>query len=235
MKKPQNPFKQLNRFEWILWSISSAVVLLSFLLPREKDFVSLIASLIGVTALIFIAKGMVFGQFLVVVFSTIYGFLALAQKYYGELITYLCMTAPMAISAIVSWMKNPFQDSPEVSVRRMRKKEWLLLVPLTAVVTVVFYFILKTMGTSNVLVSTISITTSFFAASLTFLRSPYYALGYVANDIVLIVLWIFSAIKTLAYLPMVFCFVMFLFNDLYGFWSWKRMEKRQNLFSKASK
>ena len=228
MKKLQNPFRQLNRFEWLLWSVSLAVVALAFLLPKEKDIVSLIASLIGVTALIFIAKGMVFGQFLVVAFSTLYGALAWSQKYYGELITYLFMTTPMAISAIVSWLQHPFQDSAEVSVYRLRKKEWLLLIPLTMLVTVVFYFVLKLMGTSNLLVSTISITTSFFAASLTFMRSPYYALGYVANDVVLIALWVLSAVKTLAYLPMVFCFVMFLFNDLYGFWSWKRMEKRQN-------
>ena len=28
-------------------------------------------------------------------------------------------------------------------------------------------------------------------------------------------------------LPVIICFVMFLVNDLYGFVSWKRMEKRQ--------
>ena len=72
-----------------------------------------------------------------------------------------------------------------------------------------------------------SITTSFLACYLTYLRSPYYALGYSANDIVLIILWILASIKDPANIPMIFCFVMFLVNDVYGFINWKRMSKRQ--------
>lgn len=227
MKKYKNPFKELTRFEWWLWGISELVVLLAFLLPQEKDVASLIASAIGVTALIFVAKGMVFGQVLTVLFATVYAVVSWAEHYYGELITYLCMTAPMAISAIISWVKHPYQDSAEVTVRKMRKLEWFFLCLATVTATILFYFVLKLLGTANLTVSTLSVTTSFFAASLTYLRSPYYALGYAANDLVLIVLWVFSAIGNLAYLPMVLCFVTFFFNDLYGFWNWKRMEKRQ--------
>lgn len=227
MKKYKNPFKELTRFEWWLWGISELVVLLAFLLPQEKDVASLIASAIGVTALIFVAKGMVFGQVLTVLFATVYAVVSWAEHYYGELITYLCMTAPMAISAIISWVKHPYQDSTEVTVRKMRKLEWFFLCLATVTATTLFYFVLKLLGTANLTVSTLSVTTSFFAASLTYLRSPYYALGYAANDLVLIVLWVFSAIGNLAYLPMVLCFVTFFFNDLYGFWNWKRMEKRQ--------
>ena len=227
MKKFRNPFRQLNTFEWCLWGASLIIVALAFFLPEEKDFVSFAASVIGVTALIFVAKGMVLGQVLTVAFATCYGVVSFSQKYYGEMITYLCMTAPMAISAILSWLKHPFQDSVEVEVHRLSKKQWLLLGVSTPIVTVAFYFILGALGTANVVVSTLSVATSFFAASLTFLRSPYYALGYAANDVVLIALWVFSAIQNLAYLPMVGCFVMFLINDLYGYFNWKRMEKRQ--------
>ena len=227
MKKIKNPFKELTRFEWWLWGVSELMVVLAFLLPEEKDVVSLIASIIGVTALIFVAKGMVFGQVLTVLFATVYAVVSWSQRYYGELITYLCMTAPMAISAIVSWVKHPYRDSAEVTVRKMRNTEWLLLSLATIAATVSFYFVLKLLGTENLMVSTLSVTTSFFAASLTFLRSPYYAVGYAANDLVLITLWVLSAIENLAYLPMVLCFVTFFFNDLYGFWNWKRMEKRQ--------
>jgi nicotinamide riboside transporter PnuC len=75
--------------------------------------------------------------------------------------------------------------------------------------------------------STLSVTTSFLAVSLTALRSPYYALAYTANDIVLIVLWILASIQDIAYLPMILCFVMFMVNDLYGFLNWRRMRDRQ--------
>ncbi|MBQ8412959.1 MAG: nicotinamide mononucleotide transporter, partial [Lachnospiraceae bacterium] len=101
------------------------------------------------------------------------------------------------------------------------------IVLLATVVTVVFYFILEWLGNANLLVSTISITTSFVASYLTYLRSPYYAIGYSANDIILIILWIMATIESISYLPMVFCFVMFLANDLYGYYNWQRMRKRQ--------
>ena len=62
---------------------------------------------------------------------------------------------------------------------------------------------------------------------LTFRRSPYFALAYAANDVVLIVLWAMAALEDITYLSVLICFVMFLVNDLYGFVSWKRMEQRQ--------
>ena len=51
------------------------------------------------------------------------------------------------------------------------------------------------LDTPNIVFSTISVTTSFLAASLTMLRSSYYALGYAMNDIVLIVLWVLASLK----------------------------------------
>jgi hypothetical protein len=59
------------------------------------------------------------------------------------------------------------------------------------------------------------------------MRNPYYAVAYGANDIVLIVLWILATVENPAYFPMIFCFVMFLVNDAYGFINWQRMKKRQ--------
>ena len=62
---------------------------------------------------------------------------------------------------------------------------------------------------------------------LTFRRSPYFALAYAANDVVLIVLWALAAAENVTYISVIICFVVFLVNDLYGFASWKQMEKRQ--------
>ena len=115
----------------------------------------------------------------------------------------------------------------EVAVNRIRKREYLGMCALTVAVTLVFYFILAFFHTANIIPSTLSVTTSFIAVYLTFRRSPYFALAYAANDVVLIVLWTLAAVEDISYLSVIICFVMFLVNDLYGFVSWKRMEKRQ--------
>ena len=221
--------RYFSPFEWTLWIGSVAVIALSFLLGGEFHILTLIASLVGVTALIFIAKGNVIGQFFVIVFSALYALVSLEQRYYGEMITYLGMSLPAAAVACVSWLKTPSkQGKNEVQVATMSATKWFWLVLSTILVTFAFYFILRFFNTNNLLVSTISVTTSFLASMLIILRSPYYALAYAANDIVLIVLWTFSSFLSIAYLPMVICFVAFLLNDLYAFYNWKRMQKRQN-------
>jgi len=224
--KLQNPFRALTKFEWTLWIASMTVITLSFLCSGG-DYLSLTASLIGVTGLIFIARGFVLGQVLIVLFSVFYGIISWMFRYYGEMITYLGMTAPIAVVTAVSWMRHPFRDTQEVEVAQVGKKQWGVLIASAIAMTAAFYFILRALGNANLLLSTLSVTTSWIASYLTFLRSPYYALGDAANDLVLIILWILAAQTDLSCLPMVLCFVMFFANDLYGFCSWQKMQKRQ--------
>ncbi len=217
----------LTKFEKGLWLTSVLVIAGSFIASGGGDFLSLTASLIGVTSLIFIAKGYILGQVLMVAFSVFYGIISFVFSYYGEMITYLGMTAPMAVMSMISWIKHPYKKTKEVEIAQVTRGQLAVMLLLTAIVTAAFYFILKALGNASLIISTISVTTSFIAAYLTFLRSEFYALGYAVNDMVLIVLWIIAAIADFTCLPMVFCFVMFLFNDLYGFYSWRKMRKRQ--------
>ena len=217
----------LTRFEWALWLTSVLVVAGTGIAFQSSDWLSLTASLIGVTALIFVAKGHALGQVLTIVFAVFYGIISCEFRYYGEAITYLCMTAPMAAVALVTWLRNPYKDSAEVTVHRLSGRQWAVMLILTVITTAVFYFILQAMGNAALAVSTLSITTSFLASYLTALRSPYYALAYAANDLVLIVLWVIAALADISSVPMVACFVMFFLNDMYGFINWRRMARRQ--------
>ena len=223
----RNPVCDLTRFEKGLYLVSLVTVSGAFFLSASTDHLTLIVSLIGVTALIFVAKGYVIGQVLTVMFALFYGIISFYFRYYGEMITYLGMTSPTAIMTVISWLRHPFETSKEVEVHRMTRKQIIVMLILAAIMTGAFYFILKALGNANLLFSTISVTTSFLASWLTLMRSPLYALGYAANDVVLIVLWVLAAMEDVSYLPMVVCFVMFFLNDSYGFVNWRRMERRQ--------
>ena len=226
MKRLINYF---SKFEIGLWSVSVLLILLSFLIFDRENYLTLIASIIGATFLIFNAKGNPIGQFLTIVFSFLYCIISYSFSYYGEMITYLGMTMPMAFFALVSWLKNPYQKGKaEVKVNRLSKKETVFMLVLTLLVTIVFYFILNYFNTANIIPSTISVATSFLAVYLTFRRSPYFALAYAMNDLVLIVLWALATKAEISYLSVVICFVVFFINDMYGFINWKNMEKRQS-------
>ncbi len=226
-----NPFRGLRRREWGIWLISLAAVLCSALVTAAPDPVTLIATMIGVTALIFVARGDVWGQVLTVVFAILYSISSWKFQYYGEIITYLGMSAPIAAASVVTWIKNPYRgeknDSHEVKIHHLSCRGTVALLALTAAVTIAFYFILKALGNTNLLVSTFSVATSFAASSLMLFRSSYYAVAYAANDVVLIILWLLAAKEDISHLPMAINFFAFLVNDIYGFVSWKAREKRQ--------
>ncbi len=218
-----------SKSEIILWSFSALSIVASFCIFDRVNYLTLIASLIGVTSLIFNAKGNPFGQLLMVIFSIIYGIISYTFNYYGEMITYLGMTMPMAVFALISWLRNPYNgNKAEVRVNTISKKETIFICLITAFVTLLFYFILKYFDTVNLLPSTLSVTTSFLAVYLTFRRSPYFALAYAANDVVLIILWTLASIADKQYLSVVVCFVAFLINDVYGYINWQKMKLRQS-------
>lgn len=212
-----------------LWSSSVILIITSFCIFDRESHLTLCASLIGVTSLIFNAKGNPFGQFLMVIFSLFYGIISYKFAYYGEMITYLGMTMPMAVFALISWLKNPFNgNKAEVKINSITKNETIFMWLIAVLITIVFYFILKNFNTANIVPSTLSVTTSFLAVYLTFRRSPYFAVAYATNDIVLIILWILASFSDIRYISVVVCFVSFLFNDIYGFISWQKMKTRQS-------
>ncbi len=238
MKKISEILPYFTLFEKCLWLSSVVTVAICYIISPGGDIFSLIASLIGVSALILIAKGNVIGQVMIIVFAVLYGIISYSYAYYGEMITYLGMSAPIAAISVVTWVKHPYKKSAsesgksqggEVAVSTLKPKTIVILTLLTMAVTTAFYFILKALHTENLIISTVSVTTSFAAASLGALRSPYYAFWYALNDIVLVTMWVMATIADLSYLPMIVCFLVFLINDTYGFISWQRIKKKQGV------
>ncbi len=231
MRKAINHIKgavsALTLFERLLWLISEITVIAAFALSPAASPLTLIASIVGLTALIFTAKGDVLGQIFIIIFSLLYAAVSFGERYYGEMISYVCMSGGIAVFSTVEWIKHPYKEH-QVKIGQLTKRKVTVIVLLTVCVTTVFYFLLKALGTANLTFSTVSIATSFLASSLTLLRSPFYALAYAVNDIVLIVLWVLASMQDPASIPMIFCFAAFLLNDTYGFTNWLKMHKQQS-------
>ena len=219
-----NPITSLTKKEWGIWMGALLIVVFSNIFSTNFNILMLVASCVGVTSLIIAAKGNVWSQILMILFSILYGIISWQFHYWGEMMTYLGMTMPMAIWSTITWIRNPSESGKEVEIQQLTKKHIFLLVTSATVTTILFFKILAVLETPNIVFSTISITTSFLAASLTMLRSSYYAVGYAANDIVLIVLWIMATIKDPSYFSVMIIFTIFFFFDLYGFISWRKRE-----------
>lgn len=223
----KNPFKVLTKFDICLWAAAFTAIILTFFLIGSNDYMTLVSSITGITMLMFIVKGNVVGQFLTVIFSVCYGIVSYFTKYYGEMITYLGMSTPAAIYAIVTWLRHPSKDGASISIAKLNVKKVSIVGVISAAVTVAFYFILRALGTTNLAISTVSVALSMIAACFTILRSPFYGLAYACNDIVRIVLWALFAVTDISCLPIIVCFSLFFVYDTYGFINWMRMKKKQ--------
>ena len=234
MKKLKLFFDYFTKFEKILWSVSVILIISTFIFLENNGLLTLIASIVGITALLFNAKGNPVGPLLMIVFSILYGIISFSFAYYGEMITYVGMSLPMAVLSLVTWLKNPYKGKKsQVTVNAVKKKEIVLLILFSIGVAILFYFILKYFNTANLILSTVSVLTSFIAAYLTFRRSPFFAFAYALNDVVLIAMWILASIKNLGYVSVIICFLIFLVNDLYTFSCWLKLQKKQNIGDRA--
>ena len=168
------------------------------------------------------------------IFNTIYDILYIilsyTQNYFGEAIIYLCMTLPIDLYSIFAWRKNRSESSSVISFNKLSTKELLLFSLGTGVLTVVFFFILRALNTSQLLISTISFIPSAMAAYFLLRRSTLYSFAYTLNDVVLITLWTISLVQYgTAYLSVVINFVCIFCIDFYGFINLKKELKKQEL------
>jgi nicotinamide mononucleotide transporter PnuC len=222
--------KYFTPVEWVLWLGGIAAIIIGFIVGEEKNYLSLASSILGVTCIMFNAKGSVWGQFIAIGFAVTYAILAYTKNYYGEMIIYLALMLPIHISSIVIWLKNKSDNSErlEVKINTLSKKEYIIAAVIACALCVAFYFALRALGTDNLIISTISLITSLAAAYLMLRRCEYFAICFVLNDVILIALWSLKLYSDgISVLPSVMSFVIFLANDSYSFYSWKKIKRRQ--------
>lgn len=218
--------KFFTPLEYILIIISVATPIIFYVVFKGDSYLNLACSLLGVISLFFISKANLIGTFISLAFGIFYGIVSLGFKYYGEAIITLALYIPFSIFSIVTWFKNRKEKSTEVKISHATKIDFIKAPIIAIAISTGFYFILKALDTTNLIVSTLSILTSCVAGYFQIKRTKYYALFYTFNDIILIILWTYATIENISYICVLSCFVCFLINDIYGFINWTRLEKK---------
>ena len=192
----------------------------------KASWISAIAGIFGLSCVLFAAKGKVICVFLTWGMIVFYSLLSYQNKYYGEVFINLCLMFPMTVIQLVAWIKNLGKDHV-VKVNSITKKEVFIVVLVACVAFVAFYFILRALNTSQLIISTISIVTSVLATYFQSRRSKYGFLAFLFNDVVLCVLWLFATLEDTANVAMLTAVALYVVSDIYGFISWGVLQKRQ--------
>jgi len=227
LKKIKKYFQDWNKFELsflicgLLVSITSSIVFNGTLID------TLYTSLYLITALL-MSKGKVECYFVGFVSVFFYGIVSYKQGYYGELIITAFLTFPIMIIGIISWLRHQDKEDDTVIISSLSKKEIIIVLLSQLVLFFGFYFLLKVFNTELLVVSSISIVTSVLASYFEARRSEWSLFCYIANDLVIITLWIIPIISGQTELISVLVGpILLLINDIYGSYNWRRLKKNQ--------
>ena len=187
----------------------------------KSEILTLVTSLVGIFCAILQAKGKVLSQFVGIAEVILYSILSYQNHYYGEIIIYAVIVFPMYLYGVFSWVTHKNEETDTVEPNQISKKEWLILTVVNAVGFVSLYYLLKYFNTSQLIISSLSMITSLMATYLIVRRNKYSFLFYVANDVILILLWGMPVIQgNLLLLPMLIDPVILFINDSYGLKNW---------------
>lgn len=224
-------FKGWNLFECVFVGLSW-IVPITLGIIFESSALEVFSTSISLTSALLIAKGKIDGYFVGLAGIVAFSIVCFQTKIYGEVIVQLAIYLPVTVFGIYSWAKNKHNDKDKGSVVKVGYlgiKEILLVIVSQLIMAVGYYFMLKYFGTEYLLVSTFSVTIQVAATYMLARRSQFGSGPYVLGDIAQIVLWsmVVAGGNTNAIAVLVMpC--MYLINDVYGFFEWRRLRKNQN-------
>lgn len=226
-------FKDWTKFELGFLITGLTISIFSSVIFSGTIIDTLYTSLYLITALL-MSKGKVECYFVGFVSVFFYAIVSYNQGYYGELIITAFLTLPIMIIGIVSWLRHQDKEDDVVIINSLSKKEIIIAFSLQLILFWAYYFLLKAFNTDLLIISSISIVTSVLASYFEARRSELSLFCYIANDIVIITLWIIPVILgDTALISVLVGPILLLINDIYGSYNWRRLKKVQKDKNKA--
>lgn len=220
-------FEDWNLFEKTFLICGLLISILSSIVFNGTIIDTLYTSLYLITALL-MSKGKVECYFVGFISVFFYGIVSFNQGYYGELIITAFLTFPIMIIGIISWLRHQDKDEDTVIISSLSKKEIVIALLSQLVLFWIYYFILKAFNTDLLVISTLSVVTSVLASYFEARRSELSLFCYIANDLVILLLWLIPIISGQTELISVLVGpILLLINDIYGSYNWRRLKKQQ--------
>lgn len=174
------------------------------------------------------SKGKVESYFVGFISVFFYGIVSYQQGYYGELIITIFLTFPIMIIGIISWLRHRDKEEDVVIISSLSKREIGLAFLSQLILFLPYYYLLKYFHTDLLVISSVSIVTSVLASYFEARRSELSLYCYIANDFVIITLWLIPIIQGDKQLISVLVGpILLLMNDIYGSYNWGKIKKSQ--------
>jgi nicotinamide mononucleotide transporter len=222
--------KGWTTFEKVWLTLFTAInVYLFFAL--DDTLLGLVSSITGMICVVLVAKGKISNYYFGIVQSATYAYISYTYGLFGEAMLNGLFYLPIQFIGIYLWNKNKSSASikgEDVSVKKLSKKGWLVLVVSTVVASLVYAELLKVIGGQQVRIDSLAVVLSIVAQILMLKRFAEQWVLWIVVNVLSIVLWIVTLVSTGGNnWSMLIMWTAFLFNSVYGYINWIKMSKNQ--------
>ena len=229
MENVKKFFKDIKWYEYLFVGIS-LVVMITLSIVFHSHIFYILSSTLGVVGVLFLTKVNVVGIFVGIVQIVFYSIISYLNGFYGEMVNNLCVTLPLYIANLITWLKNLYSKNGQVKINSsISWKEVVAAIGVVAILSVGMFFVLDYFNTTMVFVSTLSFTFNTLAIYFLARRSSLNFVFYIFNNIANFTMWGTLIITThdLSMLITLINVVVYFLLNCYGLFNWFMTRKKQ--------
>ncbi|WP_273393435.1 nicotinamide riboside transporter PnuC [Actinobacillus porcinus] len=185
------------------------------------SLLAMISGIAGILCVVFVGKGKISNYLFGLIFAYTYFYVALDNKFYGEMTTTLYVYIPAQFIGYFLWKQNmQSQDKVEVvEAKFLTVKGWLTLISAVLIGSIAFISILKTTDGQSVSLDGVTTVLVVAAQLLMILRYSEQWILWIIINILSIWLWAETPAMYLMY-------GAYLLNSVYGYYNWTKLAKK---------
>lgn len=185
------------------------------------SLLAMISGIAGILCVVFVGKGKISNYLFGLIFAYTYFYVALDNKFYGEITTTLYVYIPAQFIGYFLWKQNmQSQDKVEVvEAKFLTVKGWLTLISAVLIGSLAFISILKTTDGQSVSLDGVTTVLVVAAQLLMILRYSEQWILWIIINILSIWLWAETPAMYLMY-------GAYLLNSVYGYYNWTKLAKK---------
>ena len=227
-----NTIRKENTFRF-WWYIIFGLLGVSSLFINPAGWLSVVELFVLMINIDLVSRGKVIGIWIGILDCLIYILICSRTGLWGEVIKMAAINIPLNIVAIISWSKNIKSQSTgkkaSIEVKRLNAKSTLFYVLIFLVAAVAGYFFLEFLGTTSLIISTISFAIGIISKTLNGQRyMESYVVSLIGNFISLS-LWISTLIQMPSNpeaLVQIVVYMSCVFNNSYSFLLWRGVYRK---------
>lgn len=180
--------------------------------------------------MVFAAKGKIATYYVGIIQAGTYAWIAYSEyALYGEAMLNAFFYFPMQFIGIYVWMrhaknKTEAVNGEDVYAKRLNKKQWLILIPITLVAIVAYAFALSSINAAAPRIDSAAVVLSIVAQILMLTRYAEQWLLWIAVNVLSISLWVVTLIASGGNdWTLVAMWTAFLVNSVYGYFNWRKL------------